>query len=142
MSGISITVSIPEYLTNPFISVQLIHIMRNYLYKNIYFIVILVLIIGCEPELFPELPPPWNHNGTQPDENLQDFTLVDPTGASISASDFRGNAILLTFFAAWADEGSEEARWLGCQPLNPGFQCYIENHKPKGFNDLIVLTAE
>ncbi len=34
-------------------------------------------------------------------EEVQDFTLLTPTGEPVSLSDFAGDVILINFFATW-----------------------------------------
>lgn len=106
---------------------------------TLYLIALVISILGCDPEPYPDLPRPWNRQGTRIDEKIYDFQLQDTSGNLVKPSDFQGNVLLVSFFAAWSDEVRDQARWLGCSDLDRTFGCYIENHREQGFKSIIIL---
>jgi peroxiredoxin len=116
--------------------------MKRKLVVQLFIIFVITGFIRCDPDPAPTLPPPWNHEGTQIDDELQDFVLTDSDGNTVQASQFRGQVILLVFFSPWADECREEARWLGCQAGNPSYGCYLALHKDLGLTVLTVLIDD
>ena len=101
-----------------------------------------LLLCSCDPDPAPLLPPPWDHEGTQVDEELQNFTVVDTSGNAVSPEKFRGKVLLLMFLAPWSDECRSVGQWIGCNSSGPGFDCYLDRFKAEGLETMIILIDD
>ena len=66
-------------------------------------------------------------------ESAPDVALVDLTGKTMQLSDFRGQVVLLNFWASWC---------LPCRDEMPGFQKVFLAYRDKGFRVIAVALND
>ncbi len=79
--------------------------MKDSTYKLLVTVLALVILVGGSVLLYQNLGDkldPDSLAGTQPTENLApDFTVTDAEGNAVSLSDFRGQPVVVNFWASW-----------------------------------------
>lgn len=100
--------------------------------KNIVWFVV-ILAVGVY--LFPSIKNRLAFAGSRPvlNETAPDFSLKDLNGKSVRLSDFRGNIVLINFFASWCPP---------CRIEIPGFQKTYAAYKDRGFTIIGIATDD
>lgn len=100
-------------------------------------IVSIVIIISISwvllaPVLFPQNTTSADTAAVHKGFQAPDFSLETPTGEVVSLSDYKGQPVLVFFWASWCSV---------CKRTMPGLQSVYEDFAPEGFEILAVNTT-
>jgi len=105
---------------------------RNFFIGATTLTVLSVIWILLTPTIFPRVEGAAQSTAAHPGFTAPDFTLSTPQDQTLSLADFRGQPVLVFFWASWCSV---------CKATMPGLQAVYQDYQNKGFELLAINTT-